>query len=159
MLITSSTLKTDQKKEEEDDGHHAESGPVGEDEFTLETPISLAKRRPLSAEKLGITQANIESPAVIIDQLSVEEITKHFRNIEGKLKNKDKFFERLASHLKNPQYVKTLSFNIGLQKYRQVAKDYAAHNKKLYTDWREQLLKTFHQRYLKKKPFRHQGKT
>jgi len=85
-------------------------------------------------------------------QLSAEEITKFYRGFEGKFKNKDKFFERLASHLKNPQYVKTLSFNIGLQKYRQVAKDYAAHNKKLYTDWREQLLKTFHQRYLKKNP-------
>jgi len=119
--------------------------------LNLETPISLAKRRPFTPIQLGVEEI-LKGPNIEFTQMTVEEITKHYRNFEGKFKNKDKFFERLGQALKNPQFAKGLSFKIGIHRYKQILADITAHNKKLYTDWREQLLKAFHQRYIKRNP-------
>jgi uncharacterized protein YukE len=153
-----SKSKDGAQKDEDDEVVHEEA--TGDEAFTLETPIELAKRRPVSPEQLGINPETLcDEPTIEFNPLTTEEALAAFRSIEKnyieKSTNKEqtkKDFDRISENLKNPKVLRMLDLPFALLKYRTHLQEVAAHNKKLHEDWRAQLLKTFQSRYQKLNP-------
>jgi len=146
-------------KDEDEDVVH-EDQATGEEAFTLETPIELAKRRPVSPELLGINPDTLHEDSTIeFTPLTTEEALTAFRSIEKnfveKSSNKEQSkrdFDRLSESLKDPKVLRMLDLPFALLKYRTHLEEVSAHNKKLHDEWRSQLLKTFQSRFLKLNP-------
>jgi len=128
--------------------------------FTLETPIELAKRRPISIEQLGVNPETLgDEPTIEFTPLTTEEALAAVRTLEknyiDKSKNKEKAkkdFDRYTETLKDPKVLRRLDLPIALLKYRTHLKEVNAHNDKLYEDWKAQLVKTFQSRHQKLHP-------
>jgi len=153
-------LDSKSKDGQKDDDEIVHEEATGDEAFTLETPIELAKRRPVSPEQLGINPETLcDEPTIEFTPLTTEEALAAFRSIEKnsieKSTNKEqtkKKFDRLSETLKNPKVLRMLDLPIALLKYKTHLEEVRDHNKKLSDDWKAQLLKTFQARNQKLNP-------